>query len=261
MRQDVREWLPTGAFEADDVRSAIADVVDQWSRRWFAAAPLAVAKLAFTPGGLPQDSDGAWTIHHQAVAVRLSRMMTGRLLERALDISFDGLVLSEVDRRVLVVFTQNVVADLAASLERLIGDVGERRSPPATIADPFDAFGGVVVHLTDGRDPLLSLAVPFQAMVKLCKSRLTAPRRRGKAPARIAAALAPTHVTIEATLGRARMSLADLRGLAPGDVVVLDAALEDGGEIALVNSNKAIARAKLSQVDGCLALTLQAKSH
>jgi flagellar motor switch/type III secretory pathway protein FliN len=64
-------------------------------------------------------------------------------------------------------------------------------------------------------------------------------------------------MTLEALLGEAEVSLAELQGLAAGDVLVLGAALSDPGSIRLVNAGATVARAKLTEIDGAFALVLQ----
>ena len=71
----------------------------------------------------------------------------------------------------------------------------------------------------------------------------------------LVSAIGATEVQIEARLGRAEISLADLRGLRTGDILVLDTAIEQGASLSVAGQQ--IARASLTEVDGRHALSVQ----
>jgi hypothetical protein len=261
MRPEARDWLPPGAIDGAGVRDRVADAVGDWSARWFAASRVQVSDLVQAKGGARDDADGDWRVHRGGIALRQSRMMSQRLQEQALGQSFDGLLLSEVDRRVLAGFSQALMSDLTESLEILFGLTGEARPTPAVVPDLFGPQGGFVFTLSDGRDPLLSVGVPAAAMVALAKSALPPPPRPARPGGTLVAALASTGVTLEACLGRADLSLAEVRDLARGDVIVLDTALNDGGEITLSGEDAPFLHAALGHLDGHLALTILARTH
>ena len=75
---------------------------------------------------------------------------------------------------------------------------------------------------------------------------------------RLAGALGNVPMTIEATLGAADLLLSDLRGLAPGDVLVLRTPLDAAAKVSLPGEDHGFAHAKLTDIDGRMALTFQA---
>ena len=227
-----------------------------WARRWFGARPVAVTSFVTLAGPPPPDIDGDWRRHADLVAVKHSRVANSRLLERALDLSLEGLVLSEIDRRVIAALAQRVIEDLAATLKAAL-DVGT-----AALPDPLGPFGCALIGIAEGRDQLLTVAIPLEALVRLRKAELAPASRSANPLAGVSEALQPTTVVLEASLGKVKLSLAELQGLSPGDIVVLDRVIEDGGEISLIESDVVFARATLSgSPNGHLALTVQAHSN
>jgi flagellar motor switch/type III secretory pathway protein FliN len=254
----VRDWLPLGAVLSGRVRATVGEVVADWSRRWFADGGIELVTVSTSADARRDDAEGEWRVFRAAIAVKRLRALSPRLLKRALGVEVEGLVLTGVDRRVVTAFVQRLLDDLVVNLEQAFELKGEMRDAPMTVADPFGPFGGLVGLVADGRDRLLTIAIPLAEIVGFCKSGLPAPGPRDELPS-LAAALASTSVTIDATVGRAQMSLADLGDLAAGDVIVLDRALASGVEICIDQSDVAIASATLSEADGRLAFTLQAR--
>jgi flagellar motor switch/type III secretory pathway protein FliN len=256
VRDTVREWLPAAATLHDAVRAPVEASVGAWSRRWFAAPGCDAATITPVTGVRSDAGDAPWRVHGSTVATRLARGMTGRLAERALGRRPEGHAPTAGDRRVLAAFAERIVADLAAELETR-GFVAAAEAPPGEAADPFGPLGGALVRVGDGRETLVSAAIPREALVRVCKAGLP-PRAAQDRPARSIAVVAETAVRIEASLGSARLTLAELRGLSPGDVVVLDTLLDAGVELSPAPGCGAPAlRARLGELGERLTLTLQ----
>lgn len=257
MSAEVFDWLPANAIEDDGVRGLIELAVSNWTTRWFGERALCAVSIRFVRVDQAQDGD-PWIRDRACVAVQRSRAMSRRLLELALDIGLEGLVLSSVDRRVTSQLAETIASDLAGEIEQSLGCGAAARSEPVVVTAPLGGLGGLLVAVSEGRDPLLSVAIP-QAVAAV--ARKAAMGRPGKPSGKldgVKKALGPIAISLDATLGSANLSLADLRQLAPGDVVVLDTPLEGDGEIALSHGQNRIASGRLSEVDGVLALTVVA---
>lgn len=181
-----------------------------------------------------------------------------RMAGWALDAQLDHLVLKKADRRLLDSFEQKLLADLARKIELAFGiepSVGSR----GAIKNPFGKLGGVAITLAgDNALPLLSIGIPLQIVLPLCRSSLGPVERKPAQLASFAHALGCADMAIEATLGHAEISVADLRGLAAGDVLVLTRALNDAVQVSLSGSDTAFARGKLIDLDGQIAIALEA---
>jgi flagellar motor switch/type III secretory pathway protein FliN len=252
---EVRDWLPASIASHELVATRIAEAVSTWSRRWFAKGAVRLGDLTPVGAGARDFTQGDWRVHADAVAMRLSHAMIQRLQEAALDVGLEGVILSEADRQLIAGFTDKVLDDLALLIQGLLG---EAASLPMVTAVDLSQQGGVVAELADDRGPLLTLALPQAALIRLCKLNLSVSGAAKIELGGLVTAILPSELMIEASVGVARMSLADLRGLEVGDVVVLDRAWADGGVISLAGSNQPFARCKLGQSDDSVALILQA---
>jgi hypothetical protein len=258
---DVRDWLPIGAAAGELVRSTVTRAIVQWSERWFASGGLGVGSVSAVCGGERAGDEGDdWRIYQTRVAIRYSPSMASRLLDRALGMRLEGLPFTESDRRVLSSFTQRLIEDLAVSVEIELGVKGEPQEQPRFTADPLHPLGGAIVRFSDGRDQLLALAIPLDVIATLYKSELPKSGAKRDDLTSLSVALRPEDIVLEATIGHARMSVLDLRGLEPGDVIVLDTCIDRGGEIALASGGLPFARVGVGEDGGRLALELQTLS-
>ncbi len=214
--------------------------------------------LAAKPAGRRDADGGPWQSHGAAVATRYPRSTAARVVERALGVRFEGLTLTAADRHVISALSLRIAADLARSIETSIGlERDDVAASHASDTDPWGPLGGVTVMVGDVRGPLLCAAVPLETVAAICKSGLGPPRRSAAPLADPRKAIGSTLVRVDATLGRAHLKLAELRALAPGDIVVLDSGVDGGIELTLSDADTSVAHAKLSEHQGRLALTLQ----
>lgn len=260
MIQEAQTWLPIGVTARVAVQAAIGQAVAEWAALWFPRPQVSVSSFKPTLGEPRDDADGSgWRIYRRSVAISCSRRASARLAGWALDAELDPPSPRKADRRLLDLFERRLVEDLAYKVELACGLDGEAQPRPKGVRNPFGKLGGVAVGLADDFGaPLLSLAIPLPAVLPLCRSSLPA---AGGKPARLASfaqALGSADLTIEAILGAAEVPVADLRTLAPGDVLVLKRGLSDAVDVSLVGSDSAFAHAKLIDLDGQMALALQA---
>jgi len=252
VNQNVVDWLPMGAVTSDAVRVKLEGAVDDWSRRWFARTSVGVGAVrSRAPGALGED----WRIPHQIVAVSHTPRALARLANWALDARLDLLEPTETDRQLVGLFEPRLLDDLVSSVEDAIG--GPQQMNGA--APDWSRLGGVEISLADSNGgALLTLAIPLTALLPLTKASLPARTRPRTGLEPIGKALHPTVVTVEASLGVAHVTLDELRGLSPGDVLVLDRRIDQGVELTLAGVDGPLARAGLSELEGRLALILQA---
>lgn len=260
MTQKVRDWLPIDVVSRDEVQAILRQAVADWSARWFSKRRISLASYAPAAGGHEgKTAEGGWRVYRKEVAVHCPAAATSRLAGWALDARPDDAVATEGDRRLVEQFGRKLLQDLAATIELALELVGEFCDQPLRIEEPYDRMGGVILSLAEGQGvELLKVGVPLHAVAPLCRATFK-PTTRGPAVLEILSkALWPTPVIVEATLGQANISLADLQTLEPGDVLILSTALDQPAEIALSGSARVLARGKLSDTDGQIALTLQA---
>jgi len=206
---EARTWLPANSFTLERVREALGDILDDWARSWMGSTTMTVARVntAQALGRLSEDaelrsSDGT-------IDLVLSGHGKRNLIEAALRVELAGAPLNDADHRLLTLFAKKLVDDLAEKIRRSIGeDTGQD-----------DARIALTLAL-DGKDSM-SLALPRSTIAQCIKARIARSSRAIK-PTRRRIALASTFVGIEAVLGRVSLSVEDLKGLAIGDVLVLD---------------------------------------
>jgi flagellar motor switch/type III secretory pathway protein FliN len=254
----VSDWLPVGATAHKAVQAKIGAAVAAWSAQWFARRSLVATGFTPTMGEAAAEADG-WRIYREAVAVSRSPRAAGRLLDWALDASLEQSAVGRRDRQLVDAFERRMIEDLAARVEAALGGQGAARPAPSKVDAPHGPMGGLVVGVgEDGGGKLLSLAIPLAAVLPACKAALGPASRNRPGLDSLVEAFGDARLTIEAVLGSADIRLADLRTLAPGDVLVLNTGLAEAADLLMAGSGRAVARAALTDIEGRMALTLQA---
>lgn len=248
----LQDWLPAEAAERRAVRAAVEPVVADWAAHWFARGDLRLFDWALAAEDRPA-FDAGWRACGPGLEASCSTRAATRLAGLGLDLRLDGMDLAERDRLLVSAVARQIVDDLAQRMRRLLVHDGEPVNVPA---------GGrrIIACVADGADVLFSLSIPVALLLGL--SRRTLP----KAPAAVQipgdrrAALGGSTVRLEATLGTATLSLAEAKGLAAGDILLLDRTLDDAADLSLRASPGVVARGVLTETEGHLALVLQTAS-
>jgi flagellar motor switch/type III secretory pathway protein FliN len=250
--QTLQDWLPAEAVERGAVRAAVEPVVAEWAAHWFARGEARLLDWALAADGPPL-FDANWRSCGAGLEASCSTRAAVRLAGLALDTRADGLDLADRDRLLLAALARQIVDDLAGRLRRrLVRDAAPPELPAGT-RRLIAAFG-------DGGDVLFSLAIPVPLLLGLCRGTLPkAPPAARIENARMAA-LGRSTVRLEATLGTATLSLEEARGLAVGDVLLLDRTLADLADLTLTHAPGVVARGALTETEGRLALVLQTAS-
>lgn len=255
MSLHVREWLPGDATASAAVRRLVGEAVGIWSPKWFARAEARAAGFEARQGAAARRPAG-WQAAN-AVSTSLAASETVRLAGLALGAEPERLVLSEADRDLIGSFTASIADDLARMIESALALDRDAAAAPASVEDPFGGDGGLQFTVNDQDDRLLlQVAIPAAALVPFLKAAIAPSRRRPAPLARIGDTFESTAVRIEARLGAVTLPLGDLAGLAAGDVLILDRAVEDGAELALRPSGRPFARAAIIPGDSEISLLL-----
>lgn len=227
---DVRSWLPKGA-DTSAADAALSERVVQWSQHWFADAPPSSA-LAIVSVGDRGVRGADWQHCDSRVWTGIG---DGGLF--ALGALAMGLPGSPGDRtHADVALFEKLGAECLRDLHRRLAELlaapaGIGWSSGAPAADTR-AYRSAIGPLT------LAIALTPASLAQLVRARLPVPAAAPLASARDA--LAPCSLALSAMLGRCDITLADVEALAPGDVVVLDAAL--GAPLPLAIEHRAVPR-------------------
>ena len=255
MSSNVREWLPAEALDGTAVRRLVGEAVALWAPNWFARPDVAAAEFKACRGAAARRATG-WRVA-RAIGTALPSSETLRLAGLALGAEPERLVLSEADRDVIGRFTASIAGDLAGAIEAALGLDPLEAGFSAEADDPFAGDGGLQFSVTDRRDrPLLHVAIPSAALVPFRKGAISPTRRRASPLARLDRAFEATAVRVEARLGKAVLPLRELAGLAVGDVIILDRAVDDGAELSLRSSGRPFARGAIMPGDAEVSLLL-----
>lgn len=216
-----RPWLPESALGEAGLDQALAEVARQWSTKWFARKSARLLSGLGEAKDPSADAGFSWRMLEGDVAIGVSALATGRLAALMLDEAVPEAP-GIGDQRVIDQLTDTALQDLGRRLAETLG-----LSPTARWREAGDADRPVFARArrcqlgVDIATPLLQIIVSGDALVARAKSRAS----RGPAPARlarIAEGLAQQRTEVAARLGRCSLTLADLAGLAIGDVLVLD---------------------------------------
>lgn len=260
MKLMVRDWLPKEALDAAPVRAAVAGAVDDWSSAWFGERPFGEASFTNYGGADAPAAPGAgWLVHRAAVAIGCAADRLEALVGCALGAKPGQAPTTEMDRELFGGFAQRLIGDLAQKVEQALRIDGAPQVPPVQAERPLEPLGGLAVELPDGRGRLwVALAIPLQAVVRFLKAAASRARPRPGLGGGMGQALRASAVVVEAVLGEAELALAELRGLAPGDVIVLDASVGRPAMLTLAGGEAPVGRGSLGECDGRLSLTLEA---
>jgi len=249
-------WLPVEVAAREPVRAAIKAALLQWSAAWFTSQSLDLTRLrAYRPNETPDE--GRWLRFGCSIALSIAPSSLERLASWALDAPLDLLELTPNDQTVITNLQQAMLSDLSTQLEEALG-IEERppRDKPELTDRPLGGLGGVTASIS-ATGMSAKIAVPLQAIVPFCQKQLPTPRRKALRPVRREVAVGSAKVRLRAELGGADITMADLRRLSPGDVVVLDRLLEDGPAIVAKGMAEPIAGAQMSEGERGMILTLQ----
>jgi hypothetical protein len=227
-----RTWLPSGALGGGAVGRLLAQTSEQWSDHWFARR---LMRRVGESASLDRDEPGRMRdlqLRHVDAGLALAleddspiviaRMMLGEPADRDAATEADGELVERL--------ASACIDDLGARLAGAFG-LGRaltwRRGGIETL--PFAEACVFALGPSDNA-PTIRVLVGHELAAGIVRS--SAKPGRKPAPLRpLSEALAKQDVGLSAMVGRCELSLGEFAGLAPGDVLVLDAAA--GGTLPL----------------------------
>lgn len=230
-----RAFLPAGALTGERINRALFEPLDAWSRACF---PATQAEVSWEESGSPPAFNGAIV----AVGERTSLLVSGpgkrRLLELALGKTLEGITLSEGDRRLLDAFATRIAENLVARLDGALGP---------------DAGPVISLILALGGHAIGCLELKRQAIITLVRQSLLPTSTASRTPFLQSRMQTVTGlpIVVEGVLGRLQLTVEDANGLAVGDVLVLDRALEETAELRVEVSGALAAVGQLRPDQGC----------
>lgn len=251
-----KSWLPEEALRGGAVERSIRDPAHIWSERWFARQFVRLLDTAGHPAGRPRDLGASWTCrtHPEGLSIALTEASGLAVAGLMLDRTINRNDLNSADKVLLERLVSHCISDFCD----LLGDAfrlkrdGWQSSTcvPSTQQDAqFYRLG-----LSAG-SPLLHVGVDPSAAVAVVKA--TASATQSASPlSSVEAALKEQQIQISARLGECNISVADLVGLAIGDVLVLDRDLQGSAEIA-IDGKQSKGRCTIEHSAGKLQLKIQ----
>jgi flagellar motor switch/type III secretory pathway protein FliN len=247
------DWLPFDAISDPSFTILFDPIIEAWAKRWFHTTNVGVLAIKPTGANKVQLSSIAGRAINDCANVSWNDDIAMALACAALDTTTDGNKLTTDDQKLIEAFAGKVLADLGKDLADFLGGSADIL-PPGEVT-PRHPADGLELAIGDSLEaPLLKLFIAGPALYRrrkqLCSRYL---------PERIEAStvvdiLAPVPIAFVPLLGKATMDVSDLRGMAEGDVVVLDRMLTDALDIVGEGSGRLLFKAKLEQHDGSLAL-------
>lgn len=238
-----RPWLPEAAMTLERIGAALAEPLDQWSNMWFASNGCAM--VGDSPMSLAAHGEGNLNFEAEGLNFVVPAIGKRRLLEAILGVTLTNVLLTPADHRVLDKFAGRACQDL---LERFV-------RMPAIASAPTDSIRRICIML-DGEE-CGRLSLPSSALVALSKSVIPRSPTIGIPLESRRNAIRSCHLTVDALLGRAALTIEEVRGLEVGDVIILDSALETLLPVRLVTTGTMLGKGELSKAGEHNALIWQ----
>ncbi len=226
-------WLPEAAVTLERIGAALAEPLEQWSNMWFASNGRAM--VGDSPMSLAAHGEGNLSFEAENLNFVLPAIGKRRLLEAILGVALTNVLLTPTDHRVLDKFAGRACRDL---LERFV-------QMPAIASAPADRIRRICIML-DG-DECGRLSLPSSALVALAKSVIPRSSAIGMPLESRRDAIRPCHLTVDALLGRAALTIDEVRGLEVGDVIILNSTLETLLPVRLVATGTQLGKGELSK--------------
>lgn len=224
-------WLPAGAGASAQVRSALNELVSGWSRAWFPKANVRV-RGEMTRIAEPTRVLNRAVCHSsgEGLAILLASKTEMRLGIATLDIAALSAHTS-ADEELLRHVGSSCLEDLKKRAVTALGIASPQWSEhPNGHTATTPTYRLAVAEDADA--PLLHLELSAARLAAFVKRLLPAPPRKSPLePA--AAAMARVRLKLSALAGGCDITVSELRDLAPGDVLILDRAVNESMPIAI----------------------------
>lgn len=243
MSVEAVDWLPDTAFCKEAIEPLFADLIKEWSDTWFSQA--AVSITMSTPGEARQVATQRFALTGSAGSVELTARAKRNLQVVALGMESANTLSIQADRHILDVFAAEIAEDLVSRLNKEFAN--------KSLAN---AGGHVGLELAVSGNEVLFIDLSRVLVGSyLTRRRVTSPKVRERLASRTKA-LGPCCVETVSVLGTVELTLRDLEGLCPGDVLVLDRSLNDAVDLKVLVSNRVIGRGRLQRDRGRTSIQL-----
>lgn len=225
-----RPWLPDGAMTSPQAVSAIGATIGAWVRHWFHAPALHAAPRWTRWSASAEEGGDGWSppqtlLPHMSLQYRIDiRDIVGGAL-----ITHSGSrdLRHANDRQLLRSAADSVLADLDDRLKPLVSAL--HILAPNSKADRAGSLYCLSIEDDAGRG-VIRVFADAAVVVALVKQHIKG-LKGDVALIRRAEAIADARVACAALLGRATLPYRDVRGLAVGDVVILQSGRDTGCDL------------------------------
>ena len=245
----VSDYLPDDALVAPSLLNAIDERIAAWSARWFGDRAV---RRDESSGCSPRVVDRpaprhGWRSFGDGISIDCGEQTPQALALHALGRPDHRPKSSGGDDALLQLLGERIAHDLAATLAG---------ASAAVSSAPDGALGRAVTLKLRSTAQALGLTVAIDcAMLAALRKQQCPPWLAAPAKAQpLAVVLADVPVAIETTLGTARLGLADLEGIEPGDTIVFEQRIDAPVAVRATATGTTIAQAKLVREDGQLTL-------
>lgn len=218
MMAPARIWLPDSALNAGSVGGAVSPVIASWSQHWFPDCSAQVTAVGAAADAPDRQLEGVVSNAGQ-VCVFLPDNKKCRALKALIGLNTSEILLGNADQEVLNALLQEVVDDLA---ERIVGQIEPEH------ASVSDAWTEVVLSISG--HAVFTIMMARSILIALIKGVMHAGSGSAALEHR-AAAVRRAQIRVSACLGTAYLSLPEARSLEPGDIVILNRALDEPLEL------------------------------
>ena len=213
-----KPWLPASALDPVHFERAVQQLISEWSSHWFAKARASVRPRLREVGGVAPRFPN-WRSLGGLCGLAFDEASQLALAEAMLDRQVAANAVQGADRPLFEDMTLRALDDLVERIAALVG-----RPTAAGIDGEAIELGGAMMWEIGLRRSGTSLLMAIDRSVMIAwRKRLSPVSSRGKLTG-ITRALGPQPVEIDAAFGRGSITLSELEHLAPGDVILLDAA-------------------------------------
>jgi len=250
-----KAWLPPDAHARERVQPLLERALEEWSEHWFACGGASLDP-AFQDDWPGRSADAGWQSCPEVASLALTPAAEAAIAGSMIGTNVPLGSMQSEDRNLVHHLARACADDLLDRLGRLA--LGANAEPPCEgVPVNFDACSWWDVSV-GARKGILKLALSEEAEVQMIKRRLPSPSKITLGSA--TRGLARQQVEIEADLGRCGVSLAELEGLAIGDVLVLDTSPADPLAL-LIGSERSPLRASLEVREDGPLLILSPGNH
>jgi len=253
-------WRPLGTSDQTHIRNELDAALMAWNSHWIPQVRLTVKELDYLPPRVEPESQGwVWVDAQQSMAcstdeetTRLHALNVLRAMDQRNALADDRK--HELLRR----FGTQVLANLFERVAAGVMTSGWKTAGPRPCNDHINPMGGVRLRLF--ADGVASVDI-FLSFVGLRLGHIVGrpiPRKKPELNS-VKVALAGSHTRLSVPLGRASLTLAELAGLARGDVLVLDQAVEDLVSVFDGRQQYCFARASIHAANHRIVLKIAAQ--